>query len=133
MPYEDPAKQREYLRTWRRNRRLQETVSPSQRPTQRTVRNKAARQWSLSTSLASFRAAPTADQQMLKMSPDGAPQTGRMATQAYWMNRSQRTTTRISPKTTPTHRSPVVFPKANTRHLAMPMASLLVEVLSRFF
>ena len=128
MPYKDPARQREYVRTWRRNQKLR----TSRTPAQHIVHSEPAyhRKFPLP---AVPRTPPSVDQLALKMSPDGAPQTGREATQSYRINSSQRTTSRISPKTTPIRQSPVVFPKTTRQRLAMPIASIVVEVLSRFF
>jgi hypothetical protein len=86
MPYKDPAKQREYVQTWRRKRKLQETRAPAQH----IVRYQPAYR-GLFPQPAVPRTPPAADQKALKMSPDGAPQTGRAATQAYRMHRGQAT------------------------------------------
>jgi hypothetical protein len=129
MPYKDPAKQREYLRAWRRNQKLCVVRTPSQR----TVRTSPAHPWAVPTVPVSVRAAPALDQRALKMSQDGAPQTGLEATQAFRMHRGQLTTPRTSPPNISNRRAPAVLPKAiNIRHVVMPVAAMLVELLSRW-
>jgi hypothetical protein len=56
-----------------------------------------------------------------------------MATQAYRMNSGQLSLPRISPKSSPIRRPPVVLPKTSSRHVAMPIAAMLVEMVARFF
>jgi hypothetical protein len=129
MPYKDPARQREYLRTWRRNQKLR----ASRAPAQHIVRKSLAREWNMPPLPAAFPAAPTVDQTTLKMSPDGAPQTGREATLAYQMNRGRPTAPRTNPMSTQRPQAPVVLPKTRSRHIAMPIAALVVELVSKAF
>lgn len=128
MPYKDPAKQREYLRTWRRNQKLRAFRTPSQR----TARNAPPYRGRFPHP-AVARTSPAVDQKALKMSPDDAPQTGREATQAYRMNRTQITVPRTGAKTAPILRPPVVLPKAKSRQVVIPMAAMAVDMLSRLF
>ena len=128
MPYKDLAKQREYLRTWRRNQKLRTARSP----VRHIVHNEPAYHGRLPQP-AVPRILPAVDHSALKMSPDGIPQTGREATLAYRANRLQLTTPRTTPKSTKIRRPPVVLLKMSNRHCVMPIAATVVELLSHLF
>ena len=70
------------------------------------------------------------DQRVLKLSPDGAPETGREATQAYQISRGQFSRFQLYLKS---NVMPSAFPKTRSRHFAMPTAAVLVSLLSKFF
>jgi hypothetical protein len=80
-----------------------------------------------------LRSIPVVNQRALKTSPDGALQTGRSAVQAYQISRGQLSAPRSSPKRKEIRRSSAVLPAQSIQHLAVPIASVLVEVISSFF
>jgi hypothetical protein len=151
MPYKDPAKQRAYLRNWRRMQKLytaapQTTVSRlSQQPlssqlstqaplfVQHTSTSNLAVRWKRIIPSAPLNMPPALDQRALKTSPDGALQTGREATRAYQISRSQFTAPRISYRSILARRPAVPLTARRSQHVAMPVAALLVELLSRMF
>jgi hypothetical protein len=131
MPYKDPTKQGEYLRNWRRIQKLShmEPRPLHQMPTSPVVAN------SRRTILPALNmtSAPVVNQIALKTSPDGALQTGRSAVQAYQISRSQLSAPRSSANRTKIRRPPAMLPQITSRHITVPIASILVEVLSQLF
>jgi hypothetical protein len=149
MPYKDPAQQREYLRNWRRMQRLRTAaqhtqhaplpllsqVSPlSRQSVQHVPTSHLAVRWKRGIPSIPLKMPPPAiDQRALKTSPDGVLQTGREATRVYQMARGQLSTPRPSPRSAPTRRPATPLIERRSRYVAMPVAALLVEVLSRLF
>jgi len=73
------------------------------------------------------------DQRALKTSPDGVLQTGREATRAYQISRGQLAAPRAIPRSAPARRQAVPLTERRGRFVAMPVATMLVELLSRMF
>jgi hypothetical protein len=130
MPYKDPQKQREYLRNWRRNRKCQEIISPPAHTAQRTGQNLPAPHSKVPQPLA-LMTPSLVDQRALKLSPDGAPQTGREATRAYQLACGQMPAARASPRHAAARKVPTPLGAHTGVYPAMLMASLLVDVLSK--
>jgi len=158
MPYKDPQKQREYLRNWRREQKLRKGMQQSSvsfyqsdqqylhSPSTRSMSSPNTSPVSLcQTTLgqphrvrfsyqpAQHISTPAVDQRAVKISPDGAPQTGREATRAYQIARGQLTALRATSRHAEVHRPRVQLPTNTSRHLAVPIACLLVELLSKLF
>jgi hypothetical protein len=130
MPYKDPAIQREYLRNWRQKLKLSQSTRPLYKmPTGHVVTE--LRRTILPAIIQT--SVPLVDQTALKTSPDGALQTGRTAVQAYQVYRGQLSTSRTSAKRPETHWPPAPLPQLTSRHIVLPIASILVEVLFRLF
>ena len=145
MPYKDPTKQREYVRNWRRMQKLHTaaqhtqlsapspTATPALLSVQHLPTSSLAVGWKQGMLVAPASMPPVVDQRALKTSPDGAPQTGREATQAYQVSRGQLSALRTSPMCTRARRPAVPLSARRSRYVAMPVAALLVEVLFRVF
>jgi len=85
------------------------------------------------TAAANWHIAPGVDQRALKTSPDGAQQTGPAAVLAYQISRGQLSAPVAVTKSTRTRRPATTLSARSSRYVAMPVAALLVELLSRVF
>jgi hypothetical protein len=156
MPYKDAQKQREYLRNWRQEQKQRKvTQLPLQalhHSDRRYVDNKSTGATSLlnpssvsfyqptigqphrvrfSYQSAQLTNASEVDQRALKISPDGAPQTGRDATRAYQLSRGRHSAPVAVARSIHTRQPSASLAKRSSRHLAVPIAAILVELLSR--
>jgi hypothetical protein len=157
MPYKDPQRLREYLRNWRREQKLRTLTQHSSvsfyQSDQSYLDNTSTGAASLlNPSPVSFYqmtsgqphrvrfsyqpaqqiTTSAVDQRAVKISPDGASQTRRSAVQAYQLSRGQLSALRATSKSAGIRRPSALLPGNASRHLAVPIASLLVEVLSRW-
>jgi hypothetical protein len=159
MPYKDPTKQREYLRNWRQEQKLRKLTqhtsvsfyqgdqsyldnpstrsmsSPNRSPVslyQPTIGQPHRERFSYQPAQHIHTSA--VDQRAVKISPDGSPQTGHAATQAYQIARGHLLTApRKSLKSGQARRPTALLTEKRSRYVAVPVAAILVEVLSRLF
>jgi hypothetical protein len=158
MPYKDSKKQREYLRNWRQQQKLHKVIQLPPQSLRHSNQNDHVsnatsatsnsnvfpvflyqpmtgqlRLWSRLHQPAQQSSVREVDQRALKTSPDGAPQTGRSAVQAYQISRRQFSTPGTDPKRPEARRPPGLWPVQSRRQYAVPIAAILVEVLSKMF